>query len=76
MATFTEDEKSMLTDEVFSHFERHYLDVRVAPLMASDEILAKKPRTHILVCEYDTLRDDGYGKSGEDSGNTDMVESI
>ncbi|CAK8691558.1 unnamed protein product [Clavelina lepadiformis] len=59
MATFTEDEKAMLTDEVFSHFERHYLDVRVAPLMASDEILAKMPRTHILVCEYDTLRDDG-----------------
>ncbi|CAK8691511.1 unnamed protein product [Clavelina lepadiformis] len=59
MATFTEDEKSMLTDEVLSHFEKHYLDVRVAPLMASDEILAKMPRTHILVCEYDTLRDDG-----------------
>ena len=61
MATFTEDEKAMLTDEVLSHFDLYdiNLDVRVAPLMASDDILAKMPRTHILVCEYDTSRDNG-----------------
>nr|XP_039257558.1 arylacetamide deacetylase-like [Styela clava] len=34
-------------------------DTTFAPLSASDEELKLLPRTHILTCEYDILRDDG-----------------
>lgn len=35
------------------------LDVRAAPLLAGDDVLAKCPRTYVLTCENDVLRDDG-----------------
>ncbi|KAM9707559.1 neutral cholesterol ester hydrolase 1a [Menidia menidia] len=46
------------------------LDVRAAPLLAGPEVLAKCPRTYILTCEYDVLRDDGlmYARRLQDAG--------
>ena len=34
-------------------------DPRVAPLMSSDEVLSKLMRTHIMISNYDQLRDEG-----------------
>ncbi|NWI64629.1 AAAD deacetylase, partial [Todus mexicanus] len=36
-----------------------FLDVRAAPLLASDAQLRRLPRTYVLTCEHDVLRDDG-----------------
>ncbi|NXX85134.1 AAAD deacetylase, partial [Urocolius indicus] len=36
-----------------------FLDRRAAPLLASDAQLRRLPRTYILTCEHDVLRDDG-----------------
>ncbi|XP_028251825.1 neutral cholesterol ester hydrolase 1-like [Parambassis ranga] len=46
------------------------LDVRAAPLLASPEVLAKLPRTYIITCEHDVLRDDGlmYARRLQDAG--------
>lgn len=46
------------------------LDVRASPLLAGPEVLAKCPRTYILTCEYDVLRDDGlmYARRLQDAG--------
>ncbi|XP_054022549.1 neutral cholesterol ester hydrolase 1 [Dryobates pubescens] len=46
------------------------LDVRAAPLLAEDEALQLQPKTYILVCENDVLRDDGtmYAKRLERAG--------
>ena len=48
------------------------LDVRASPLLAGPEVLAKCPRTYILTCEYDVLRDDGlmYVRRLQDAGVT------
>ncbi len=48
------------------------LDVRASPLLAGPEVLAKCPRTYILTCEYDVLRDDGlmYARRLQDAGVT------
>ncbi|XP_069474493.1 arylacetamide deacetylase-like [Ambystoma mexicanum] len=35
-------------------------DPRAAPLLVADEKLSKLPRTYILTCMYDVLRDDGF----------------
>ena len=35
------------------------LDPRMCPLMETDINLSKLPRTHVLVCGYDQLKDDG-----------------
>ncbi|XP_002125949.3 arylacetamide deacetylase-like [Ciona intestinalis] len=35
------------------------LNTKIAPLLASDEIISKIKKTLVLVCEYDPLRDDG-----------------
>lgn len=46
------------------------LDVRASPLLAGPEVLAKCPRTYILTCEFDVLRDDGlmYARRLRDAG--------
>ncbi|XP_055970109.1 arylacetamide deacetylase [Sorex fumeus] len=36
-----------------------FLDVRAAPLLADDTQLHGLPRTYVLTCQYDVLRDDG-----------------
>ncbi|KAM8736562.1 neutral cholesterol ester hydrolase 1a [Acanthopagrus schlegelii] len=48
------------------------LDVRASPLLAGAEVLAKSPRSYILTCEYDVLRDDGlmYARRLQDAGVT------
>ncbi|XP_076724744.2 arylacetamide deacetylase [Callospermophilus lateralis] len=37
-----------------------FLDVRVAPLLAADSKLRDLPRTYLVTCQYDILRDDGF----------------
>ncbi|XP_051839143.1 neutral cholesterol ester hydrolase 1 [Antechinus flavipes] len=46
------------------------LDVRSAPLIADQEVLRNLPKTYILTCEHDVLRDDGimYVKRLESAG--------
>uniref|UniRef100_A0A5F9CSG5 Arylacetamide deacetylase n=1 Tax=Oryctolagus cuniculus TaxID=9986 RepID=A0A5F9CSG5_RABIT len=36
-----------------------FLDVRAAPLLAEDTQMRGLPRTHVMTCQYDVLRDDG-----------------
>ncbi|XP_003416197.1 arylacetamide deacetylase [Loxodonta africana] len=36
-----------------------FLDVRAAPLLADDNKLRDLPRTYVITCQYDVLRDDG-----------------
>ena len=52
-------QKSLLDESALNQIEKSFLDPRVAPLMVDDKMLKLMPRTHIVVCEYDTLRDDG-----------------
>ena len=54
----SEREASLLDDEVLEQMEKLVLDPRVSPLSAEDEDLATLPRTHILLSEYDPLRDE------------------
>ncbi|XP_020836130.1 neutral cholesterol ester hydrolase 1 [Phascolarctos cinereus] len=46
------------------------LDARSAPLIADQEVLQNLPKTYILTCEHDVLRDDGimYVKRLENAG--------
>lgn len=46
------------------------LDARAAPLLADQEVLRNLPKTYILTCEHDVLRDDGimYAKRLEGAG--------
>ncbi|KAJ6660954.1 hypothetical protein lerEdw1_016974 [Lerista edwardsae] len=46
------------------------LDVRAAPLLAEKAVLYLQPKTYILTCEIDVLRDDGlmYAKRLEKAG--------
>ncbi|XP_075058241.1 neutral cholesterol ester hydrolase 1 [Mixophyes fleayi] len=46
------------------------LDIRASPLIAHKDILQKLPKTYILTCEHDVLRDDGtmYVKRLEEAG--------
>uniref|UniRef100_A0A5F8G3H2 Neutral cholesterol ester hydrolase 1 n=1 Tax=Monodelphis domestica TaxID=13616 RepID=A0A5F8G3H2_MONDO len=46
------------------------LDARSAPLIADQEVLQNLPKTYILTCEHDVLRDDGimYVKRLESAG--------
>ncbi|XP_040284178.1 neutral cholesterol ester hydrolase 1 [Bufo bufo] len=45
-------------------------DTRASPLIAQKETLQKLPKTYILTCEHDVLRDDGtlYAKRLEEAG--------
>uniref|UniRef100_A0A8C5ZQ43 Arylacetamide deacetylase n=1 Tax=Marmota marmota marmota TaxID=9994 RepID=A0A8C5ZQ43_MARMA len=47
-----------------------FLDVRVAPLLAADSKLRDLPRTYLVTCQYDVLRDDGlmYVRRLRDAG--------
>ncbi|XP_054436589.1 neutral cholesterol ester hydrolase 1 [Pteronotus mesoamericanus] len=46
------------------------LDARSAPLIADQDVLQHLPKTYILTCEHDVLRDDGimYAKRLESAG--------
>ncbi|XP_058151314.1 neutral cholesterol ester hydrolase 1 [Dasypus novemcinctus] len=46
------------------------LDARSAPLIADQEVLQHLPKTYIMTCEHDVLRDDGimYAKRLEQAG--------
>lgn len=46
------------------------LDAASSPLLADQEVLQHLPKTYILTCEYDVLRDDGimYAKRLESAG--------
>lgn len=46
------------------------LDAASSPLVADQEVLQRLPKTYILTCEYDVLRDDGimYAKRLESAG--------
>ena len=35
-------------------------DVRCSPLRASDEVMANLAPAHVVIAEYDPLRDDGF----------------
>ena len=36
-----------------------FIDVKACPLLANDNILHHLPKTYIITCQYDVLRDDG-----------------
>lgn len=46
------------------------MDVRAAPLLAEQEVLAKTPKAYVMTCEFDVLRDDGlmYARRLQDAG--------
>lgn len=46
------------------------LEATFSPLMAEEDVLCRLPKTCIITCEYDVLRDDGilYKKRLEDNG--------
>ncbi|KAL4635883.1 neutral cholesterol ester hydrolase 1-like [Arapaima gigas] len=46
------------------------LDMRAAPLLAEQDLLARLPHTYIMTCEHDVLRDDGlmYFRRLQDAG--------
>lgn len=46
------------------------LDIRASPLIAHKETLQRLPKTYVLTCEHDVLRDDGtmYAKRLEEAG--------
>lgn len=48
------------------------LDVRASPLLAESEVLSKCPKTYIMTCEFDVLRDDGlmYVRRLQEAGVT------
>uniref|UniRef100_A0A6J0SKM0 Arylacetamide deacetylase-like 3 n=1 Tax=Pogona vitticeps TaxID=103695 RepID=A0A6J0SKM0_9SAUR len=49
---------------------KEILEETFSPLFAKDEIVRQLPRTYLLTCEFDVLRDDGllYKKRLEDNG--------
>ena len=51
--------KKRLDKKTQQYIQSKFLDDRIAPLLVSNETLLRFPPTHILVCEYDPLRDDG-----------------
>jgi len=56
----------LLNTPTMSWFADQYLgeqdrtDVRVSPLRASDDVIAELPAAHVVVAEFDPLRDDGF----------------
>ncbi|KAM9299034.1 arylacetamide deacetylase-like 4 [Gastrophryne carolinensis] len=48
---------------------KHVFDVPCSPLIAEDSIISQLPKSYILTCEFDVLRDDGilYKKRLEDN---------
>ncbi|XP_061569072.1 neutral cholesterol ester hydrolase 1-like [Cololabis saira] len=45
-------------------------DVRAAPLLAEQRVLARTPKAYVMTCEFDVLRDDGmmYARRLQDAG--------
>uniref|UniRef100_H2Z2Y8 Alpha/beta hydrolase fold-3 domain-containing protein n=1 Tax=Ciona savignyi TaxID=51511 RepID=H2Z2Y8_CIOSA len=54
-----DDTKCELPHDVRNHVKSMMLNTRIAPLLASDDIVKRIKKTLVLVCEYDPLRDDG-----------------
>ncbi|NP_001093360.1 neutral cholesterol ester hydrolase 1 S homeolog precursor [Xenopus laevis] len=61
--------QSQGTDKIISEVPA-LLDLRASPLIAKKESLQLLPKTYILTCEHDVLRDDGtmYAKRLEEAG--------
>lgn len=53
------DDDDAIEEEVRARLKKLMFDTRMSPLMMGDGELARMPRTHLLVCRYDPLRDDG-----------------
>jgi len=49
----------LLDEKILEQLEKFVLDKRASPLSASDSDLVALPRTHIMLSEFDPLRDDG-----------------
>ncbi len=56
------DDGEAMEEEVRARLKKLMFDTRMSPLMMSDGELAHMPRTHLLVCRYDPLRDDGVSQ--------------
>ncbi|XP_077168293.1 arylacetamide deacetylase-like 4 isoform X2 [Paroedura picta] len=66
---FKPSEAASFLDDVYE-VVKQALETTFSPLMAEDAILSQLPKTFIITCEYDVLRDDGilYKKRLEDNG--------
>lgn len=66
---FKPSEAASFLDDVYE-VVKQALETTFSPLMAEDSVLSQLPKTCIITCEYDVLRDDGilYKKRLEDNG--------
>ena len=61
----------LLNSPTMSWFADQYIagadrsDVRLSPLLASDEVIATVAPAHVVIAEYDPLRDDGHDYAGK-----------
>ncbi|XP_072474562.1 neutral cholesterol ester hydrolase 1 [Notamacropus eugenii] len=72
-ASITKDYKPVMQTVGNAHIVQELpqlLDARSAPLIADQEVLQNLPKTYVLTCEHDVLRDDGimYVKRLESAG--------
>ncbi|XP_018408137.1 PREDICTED: arylacetamide deacetylase-like 4 [Nanorana parkeri] len=66
---FKPHEISDFNNEIYQRL-KHAFDPACSPLLAEDAVISLLPKTYIVTCEYDAIRDDGilYKKRLEDNG--------